>query len=421
MSASTTPPAPARPRWADDERLARAAWSRLVESGDAVGAAALAALGPLAAVDVVLAGSAPPEVCEVLRVQPGVLHEAVERWRVRLPGVAPERDVAVLERLGGRLVVPGDVEWPAGLDDLGVRAPACLWVRGPMGPTGLTSSAGAADAAAADGVGLAALAARSVALVGARACTAYGQRVATDLACGAAERGVTVVSGGAYGIDAAAHRGALVVDGPTVAVLACGVDRAYPQGNDQLLARIAAEGALVSEVPPGSAPTRWRFLERNRLIAALAGATVVVEAAWRSGALSTARYAGGLLRPLGAVPGPVTSPASAGCHRLLREEGAVCVSDVGELLELVEPIGTALPQPPAGVPAADHDGLPPQDLRVLDALPVRSARPLAALAQAAGLPETAVLASLGRLSLRGLAERRPGEAWRRAPRRASSR
>jgi len=392
------------PGWAADERLARAAWSRLVEPGDPLAGSVLASLGPVEAVAVVRAGqraAASPLVgAGALLDGPRstrALDAALERWRVRLTTLDPVRDVASVERRGGRLVVPGDAEWPVGLDDLGDGAPACLWVLG---------SASVAQAAA-----------RSVAVVGARACTPYGERIAADLAAGAVDRGVAVVSGGAYGIDGAAHRGALAAGGPTLAVLACGVDRVYPRGHDQLLARVAEAGALVSEVPPGSAPTRWRFLERNRLIAALAGATVVVEAAWRSGALGTASRAAGLLRPLGAVPGPVTSAASAGCHRLLRDSAATCITDTADLLELVDAVGTALPEPPAGVPVADHDGLDPQDLRVLDALPRRSGRPVESLAQVAGLPADAVAGSLGRLSLTGLAERSPGGGgWRRAPR-----
>jgi len=405
VSALSTPGAAATaPEWVDDERLARAAWSRLVEPGDPLAGSVLASLGPVEAVAVVRGGqraaASPLVEAGALLVGPRstrALDAALERWRVRLATVEPERDVAVLQRRGGRLLVPGDAEWPSGLDDLGEAAPACLWVLG---------AAGVGEAAQ-----------RSVALVGARACTGYGTRVAADLAAGAVDRGVAVVSGGAYGIDAAAHRGALAAGGPTLAVLACGVDRVYPRGHEELLARVAEAGAVVSEVPPGSAPTRWRFLERNRLIAALASATVVVEAAWRSGALGTASRAAGLLRPLGAVPGPVTSAASAGCHRLLREAAATCITDTAELLELVDAVGTALPSPPAGVPVADHDGLDPQDLRVLDALPRRSGRPVESLAQVAGLPVDAVSGSLGRLSLLGLAERSGGGGgWRRAPR-----
>jgi DNA processing protein len=325
------------------------------------------------------------------------LDDALARWRVRLPQAAPERDVATVERLGGRLLVPGDAEWPERLADLGPACPPCLWARGPSE--------------------LATALEPSVALVGARASTAYGDHVAGDLAAGVAARGLAVVSGGAFGIDAAAHRGALAAGGTTIAVLACGVDRAYPRAHEQLLARIAETGLVVTETAPGGAPTRWRFLERNRLIAALSGATVVVEAAWRSGALSTAGKAAAIGRPLGAVPGPVMSATSAGCHRLLRELDAQCVTDSDEVVELVEGIGSSGAGSPRDVPAQPHDGLDAVDLRVLDALPLRSPRPVSSVAVVAGLPEAQVLGALGRLALLQLAQSAPGAdgqpGWRR--------
>jgi DNA processing protein len=189
------------------------------------------------------------------------------------------------------------------------------------------------------------------------------------------------------------------------------VDRAYPRGNERLIEQMAGRGAVVSEVPPGAAPTRGRFLQRNRLIAALSGATVVVEAAWRSGALNTATHAARLGRPVAAVPGPITSPASAGCHELLRD-GAVCVTDADEVVELVSPLGDAPPSPGRPVPVADHDGLGPADLRVYDALSPRRPMSELALVRTAGLAEAEVSAALGRLHLRGLAAR-DGIGWRR--------
>ena len=146
-----------------------------------------------------------------------------------------------------------------------------------------------------------------------------------ESSAGLVDRGFTIVSGAAYGIDGMAHRAALASGGTTVAFLAGGVDRFYPLGHEALLGRIAEQGAVVAELPCGSAPTKWRFLQRNRLIAAATEATIVLEAGMRSGSLNTAGHAAALGRPLGAVPGPVTSPASAGCHRLLREYDAVCV------------------------------------------------------------------------------------------------
>jgi len=327
------------------------------------------------------------------------LDEALERWRVRVAELDPERDLDRVHRLGGRVVVPGDDEWPVGMQDLGGGAPVCLWVRGVDGSGGLAG-----------------MVSRSVAVVGSRACTAYGEQVASTIAAGVAERGFAVVSGAAFGIDAVAHRAALAVGGMTVAFLACGVDRVYPSAHANLLRTITEEGLVVSESPLGGAPTRWRFLERNRLIAAAASATVVVEAAWRSGALSTATRAAGLGRPLGAVPGPVTSAASAGCHRLIRDLAATCVTDADEVAELAGRIGEVdVPQPV--VPARPHDGLDGDDLRVWEALPIRAARPPASIASVAGLAPRQVLGALGRLSLRGLADAVPAadgsQAWRR--------
>jgi DNA processing protein len=367
----------ALPSWydPDDERTARAAWSRLTEPVDAPADAFVRRVGAAEALGHVLRGG-------------GAGLAVAARWRSRLPDLDPREDLRELASVGGRLVVPGDDEWPHRLDDLEVP-PFCLWVRGPLR---LDTACG-----------------RAAAIVGARASTEYGVRVAALFATRCAELGITVVSGAAYGIDGAAHVGSLVGGGATVAVLASGVDRAYPRGNAPLLDRIAAEGLVVSEVPPGSAPTRSRFVQRNRLIAALADATLVVEAGVRSGASITASHAAKLNRPVGAVPGPITSPASAGCHRLLRT-GCVCVTSAEELAELVDPLGTALAP---SLPLTPVDELAPADLRVLDALPVSSTAGVHSLARVAGLDLPALVAGLGRLELAGLAER-AGGGWRRA-------
>ncbi|WP_432541275.1 DNA-processing protein DprA [Kineococcus sp. SYSU DK002] len=365
----------------DDDRLARAAWSRLAEPGDGAAARLVAEVGAPLALEAVVTGRGP------------------ERWQTRLHETDPAGDVAAVRAAGGRLLVPGDAEWPTTLADLDVDttgerplgAPFCLWVRGP---------ADLADATR-----------RSAALVGSRAATAYGQHVAAELAVGLSDRGFAVVSGGAFGIDAAAHRSALAVEGVSVAVLACGVDRSYPAGNAALLARLARTGALVSEVPPGATPTRWRFLERNRLIAALTRGTVVVEAAWRSGALSTADRAERLLRPVGAVPGPVTSAASAGCHRLLRERGAVCVTSADEVAELLGDLGREPVRAPR-VRARPFDGLERDELRVAECLPRRGGGGLEQLARDSGLDVPGVQAILGRLELSGHAVR-VEDGWRR--------
>jgi DNA processing protein len=221
------------------------------------------------------------------------------------------------------------------------------------------------------------------------------------------------VSGGAYGIDAAAHRGALAGQAaPTVAVLACGVDVAYPRGNERLLDGIAQRGLVVSELPPGSTPTRARFLVRNRIIAALTLGTVVVEAAARSGSLATADRARELGRHLMAVPGPVTSALSTGCHALLRD-GATCVTRAEEVLDLVGVLGADAATPLRG-PASVRDDLPDTVRRVLEAVPVRGGAGEAALARDAGVSTLVVQQVLPPLAVHGLVERTP-LGWRLTP------
>jgi DNA processing protein len=307
-------------------------------------------------------------------------------------------DLDLARAAGARLLVPEHEEWPhwafaaftaAGIAEL--APPLALWVRGPGALAGLCE--------------------QSVAVVGARAATSYGAHVAAEVAGGVADRGFTVVSGAAIGIDGAAHRAALAVDGPTVAVLACGPDRAYPVSHATLLERIAARWLVISEYPPGSVPARHRFLVRNRLIAGLAGGTVVVEAGLRSGAQRTAADARALGRPVMAVPGPVTSGLSAGCHRLIRD-GATLVTRAEEVLEDAGRIGIHLAEEPAPAPSRPTDGLRPAAARVHEALPARAARESWWLAREAGVPLGAVRAALVDLERRGLVEHAEGR-WRR--------
>ena len=233
---------------------------------------------------------------------------------------------------------------------------------------------------------------RAAAVVGTRAATAYGEFVAADLAAGLATRDAAVVSGAAFGIDGAAHRAALAADGLTVAVLAGGIDVPYPAGHAALLRRISEEGLLVSEYPPGVRPARHRFLTRNRLVAALAGATVVVEAGARSGAANTAAWARALGRAVCAVPGPVTSSASVGCHALLRG-GANLVTRAEDVIELAGRVGELAPDEQR--PTSPLDGLADTDKRVYDALPARGARTADEIAVASGIPPTAGLGPAG--------------------------
>lgn len=320
----------------------------------------------------------------------------------RLEAVEP-RAVAERAAAGGiDFVVPGDPAWPAGLADLAgvVRdrrgcVPAGLWVRGYGDVTALG---------------------RSVAVVGSRAASIYGTSVAGEWAAAFAQAGVAVVSGAAYGIDAAAHRGALAVDGLTVAVLACGLDQAYPRGNAALIQRIGEHGLLLSEAAPGSTVNRGRFLSRNRLIAALAVGTLVVEAGARSGALSTARWAEQLLRPLAAVPGPVTSAMSVGPHWLVREMRAVLASRPDDVVELVGDLGADATVPPPRA-SAPTDELSPTAALVHDSLPTRGPVTVAELMAATGLGVSVVLRGCGELAERGLLAGE-GDVWTRSVPRA---
>ena len=367
------------------ERLALAGLSRIAEPGDGAVQAAVRTAGAV-------------EVWEALRrgVPVGRMTQGV------LPGIAlraeghdPGDDLAAAAACGARLVCPGDPEWPTErlcfepkekLD----AAPLALWVRGRWPLDEVVE--------------------RSVAVVGARAATSYGVHVATELGADLSRRRATVVSGGAYGIDAAAHRGALHAGvAPTVAVLACGVDVAYPRGNDRLLQEVARTGLVVSELPPGSHPTRRRFLVRNRIIAALTLGTVVVEAASRSGSLATLERAKLLDRHLMAVPGPVTSVMSRGCHDWLRD-GAVCVTDGAQVMDLVGRLGDDAAERARG-PVDVRDGLSDTVRRVLDALPVRRSCGVSVLARSAGVAPLVVQQVLPPLVAHGLVERTP-DGWR---------
>ncbi|MCW2885033.1 MAG: processing protein [Streptosporangiaceae bacterium] len=372
----------------DDERLARAMLSYLAEPGDALLGRLVARVGPLATLDVVRSGRVPTGL--VGGRDERRLTERLAGWRVRLPNADPEADLVVCERLGGRMICPGEPEWPTQLDDLGDRRPYALWLRGPGD--------------------LRYGCLRSVSVVGARAATDYGKRVSSDLAAELAERGWTVVSGGALGIDAAAHRGALAAEGQTVAVLASGLDVAYPPRNEVLLAEVARRALLISEWPPGTTPTRLRFLVRNRVIAALTKATVVVEADLRSGALNTARYAREMNRPVLAVPGPVSSLMSRGCHKWLREDLAICAATAAEIIETAGQIGADLAPEQRG-PVLPRDQLDPGSLLVLDAIPARAGAGPAQIAVAAGIDINTARSRLSLLSAAGFVERCE-QGWR---------
>jgi DNA processing protein len=395
-------------------KLARAALTYLAEPGDPALGALLGICEPqevLAAIRAdMLPGTGPG--CGDSPASRAALARALGRWRVRLPDLPSEADIAAACRDGIRLVCPEDPEWPGGLDQLGQARPYALWLRG--------------------NADLRFSCQRSVSIVGSRAATGYGAHVAGEIAADLGERGWVVVSGGAYGVDAAAHRGALATEAITIAVLACGVDFPYPAGHAELFAAIAAQGLVVSEWPLGRRPARVRFLVRNRAIAALTCGTVVVEAGERSGALNTARHAAELGKPLMAVPGPVTSAQSAGCHRMMREWGASCVTCAADIIELLSPISVADALAPAsgshpgpatrasrgpasGGPAsgspASRDDLDADSARVLDALPARGGAGTTTIAVEAGVDLDTVLGCLGVLTAYGFIERCDG-GWR---------
>jgi len=388
---------PAHDRDAVAERFARATWTGIAEPGDRVAGIVVAELGAEAALAALIDDREGGMLRHALadhdtELDDDELDQAVARWTPRISKADALLALRQAARFAVSLVVPGDPDWPDGLDDLADFAPLALWMRGSR--ERLRSLE------------------RGIAIVGARAATGYGEHVTVELAAGLADRGYAIVSGAAYGVDGAAHRAALASGADTVAFLAGGLDRFYPSGHEGLLSRIIERGVAISEVPCGVAPTKWRFLQRNRLIAASSLATVVVEAGARSGSLNTAGHAAALGRPLGAVPGPITSAASAGCHRLLREYDAVCVTSAAEIAELAP-----LPDAPAAAvetvegaeartrPAADPTGT---RIRLLDALAPRSARTPEQLATLSGLAVDRVRAELGLLALEGAVKERAG-------------
>ncbi|WP_423918094.1 DNA-processing protein DprA [Frigoribacterium sp. 2-23] len=393
------------------EAFAYAAWSGIAEPGDSTGGLLRRTLGAAGSLRLVLEAAALPEAAATGLIVRALLatgdtdatrhrvDRALARWRPRLDATRITTSFTAARALGLRVVTPTSADWPEVFDELGDHAPAALWLRG-HGRLPVT--------------------ARSVALVGARAATRYGEQVAADLSSALGVRGATIVSGAAYGIDGMAHRAALAADAATVAVMANGVDRFYPSGHDDLLRRVidSADGLMISESPCGTTPSRWRFLQRNRLIATLTSATVVVEAGNRSGSLNTANHAAQLGRPVGAVPGPITSPSSAGCHRLIRAGLATCVTSAADVVEL---LGAPSAEGEAGAerqPSLFDDGTPEQ-ARVRDALSTRTARSVDEVTAASGLSRSDTRGVLAELELAGAVEERPGGWVKR--RRTSSR
>lgn len=364
-----------------NEREARILLSTWTEAADTTVGARVRACGAMQVVEEIIEGRSRLPDARGLAARAGTVNSATAAATV-------ESIVATADRVAARYVIPHDLEWPTQLDDLGDRAPLGVWV------------AGAGN--------LRLLALRSISVVGARSATAYGEGIARELGAHLAAEGWLTVSGGAFGIDAAAHRGALVAEGTTACVLAGGVDVPYPRSHADLIARIRDQGVVVSETPLGGAAMRHRFLTRNRVIAALSRATVMVEAAIRSGSRTTAREAAALRRVVMAFPGPVTSPMSTGCHALIRDRGAHLVTSPREVVALV--MGELTGDLPGDVDSQSAVELGWREQRVLDAVPLRRPVPLTNISRVAGVGSTEAMTALGVLDALGLVERR-GEGW----------
>jgi DNA processing protein len=383
-------------------RLARAWLTRAVEPGRGAVFDLVSEVGPVEAVRRLRAGETAGAV------------SALAEARRRQDRAA--EDLAEAERMGARLVTPEDREWP----DDALRAMQTAYdrerlFRRPADPADERVELTPPLALWALGrPRLDAALARAVAVVGSRSATPYGLHVAANLGSDLARRGWAVVSGGAFGIDGAAHRGALAGAGLTVAIVAGGLRDPYPRSHEQLFARIARDGLMVSEFPPDATPQRHRFLVRNRLVAGLTSGVVVVEAGLRSGSLATARQAARMGRMVMGVPGPVTSHESAGVHTLLRANPeALLVTRAPEIVEAVGAIGADLADRPEAA-AEPRDTLTPVARQVLDGLPPSGAASPDRIAVSCGIPPLDVLRCLPGLELKGFVESTP-TGWRLTP------
>lgn len=363
------------PKFFQNPETAYLAWSYLAEGSDAAARQVVEKYGPVGALEWLETTTS------------AVAEKWIPRWKkCQLP--------QILEGhlwQGRSVLTPAHPKWPKQLRHLGDTEPFALWIRGNQQ---VVSNAQG-----------------SVAIVGARASSHAGDRLAAELAIGMCEHHRTVVSGGAFGIDCAAARGALQAGGSTIAVMAGGVDNLYPTSNVALLQEVCQSGAVISESPPGARPTRWRFLDRNRIIAALSAVTVIVEAASRSGALNTANHALQLGREVCAVPGFPYSAMSQGCNQLIRE-GATLVTSASEVLELLEPFQMTLPAAPRPPETPDLGSV---EKRVYDALPVSSGATFDSLCRASGLDSKTLQVTLGSLSIKGLVQRELGKWARKGP------
>lgn len=378
-----------------EKTLAFIIWSHLCEPGDMLASQLVDKLGPTRALGCLRSVHPEPQLLAALAQVDSAdelvcsgpegeseLREACLRWKARDNNSAVVRSLELWTRLGGQIITPDSSDWPETLGDLGFGRPHVLWLRGNR--SALTSLVSA------------------VSVVGSRNISSYGQHVAQELADHLVRGGYSVVSGGAYGIDAEAHRGALAAEGVTIAVMAGGGDRLYPVGNTALLNEVMQRGCVLAELPPGNSPTRWRFLQRNRLIAALGEVTVIVEMAIRSGAKNTMNHARQIGRDVYAVPGSIVSQTARGCNIAIAEGGAKIVTGFDELLREIAGFGPDFGE------QAELNALQQRVLDSLTTMPVSPTR----LSIKAGTSQAETIAALGQLAALGLANSRP-TGWRR--------
>lgn len=381
-----------------EQSFARAAFSLISEPGDRFAGTLIELLSPALVLQLLVNKSDEDEFRSQLCAREGMqqvedkfgsfssaLEDAKQRWlpRLKLNELLIALESALARR--ARLLTPESACWPSKLNDLEDSRPHCLWAIGQDIETALSQS--------------------SISIVGSRNSTSYGEWVASEIVADSTSRGLAIVSGGAYGIDAIAHRSALALDEVTIAFMAGAIDRLYPSGNAAIFERITKRGVLLAEQAPGASPTKWRFLQRNRLIAALGEATIVVEAGQRSGALNTVTHALALGREVGVIPGAITSQSSAGCNRLISEGLVTSICQTSQAADLA--LGSA------GWFQQELAGLGAFETRALDALDFR-AMSESRVASRAGLTSRELAIALGQLSLLGLVKQ-TDKGWLKLP------
>lgn len=390
----------------EELRLARASLLRAIEPQDQLASLLVSSMGAVALADLIKQEGEPTDqqlagLRELIYQQLGqeasafekILPQRLSLWRRRVRLLSSEQEAQMARSCSAWLAIPEDPDWPPALEDLGDMAPLGLWGRGQRQLLRILAQQ------------------PGPALVGSRDISPYGSSATAHLASDLALKGFTIISGGAFGVDACAHRSALAQGRgalPTLALMAGGLDRLYPRGNEQLLQDIIDRGLVLSERPLGQRPTRYGFLQRNRIIAALASCLIVVEARWRSGALNTAHHALEMGRPVYAVPGPIFAPTSEGCHRLIREGLASLITDASQLD--LGPLQLDLLEESSLLEAGQTQQRPEDQLSesqriIWDALGLGQGRSLEDVALATGASNRLLLVTLSQLEQLGLARR----------------